>query len=221
MAHSDRPACRRIRTLGLNWGLVSARRMEGAGKRMAKRMTGCAQLRSFLMPVNYGIRMWLATREIRDAMLNGLIFLLATVALGASTLTVQDSDVGRDAPDSAATREECDVWVALGRHSYHWDQVAPNKEQFKIFYKTSSKGGYVNQCPWASYSIKPPPISSYEERGPSTGFSRPTFNGNLATVWIITAIPWGQGWGMNSEQCTLEKRKVNWVVRACVTGPMS
>jgi hypothetical protein len=154
-------------------------------------------------------------------MLSGVTFLLVTVALGGSALSVQNLDVGHDAPDKAVTRQDCDVWVALGRDRYHWGQVVPNKEQFKIFYKPSSDGSYVNQCPWTSYLIVPPPISSYDEHGSSTGFSRPIFNGDQATVWIINAIPWGQGWGMNSEQCTLERRKARWVVRGCVTGPMT
>jgi hypothetical protein len=122
-----------------------------------------------------------------------------------------------DAADKPLTHQDCDG-VALGRHEYQWGTKPTDKQQFKVFYRPSSSGGYAEQCPWSKYSITPPPIDSYDENGVSTGFIGPVYKNGAATVTIMNWIPWGNGWGMNSESCSLSVVGGHWTVRHCEPG---
>jgi hypothetical protein len=152
----------------------------------------------------------------------GLMVALSAVLGLSSPAGAQDAAQSRGpaSTEPAMTRQDCDVWVALGRAKFGWGAAPADKMQFKVFWRPAAHG-YIEQCPWSAYSITPPPIDSYDEHGSSTGFTGPTYKDGAASVDIINVIPWGQAWGINSETCTLAQANGRWTPLACKPGPMT
>ncbi|HLI66822.1 MAG TPA: hypothetical protein VKU90_10705 [Caulobacteraceae bacterium] len=60
------------------------------------------------------------------------------------------------AADAPLSKEDCAVWVALGRAYLGWGTAPPNPLQFQIFYRPQG-AGYVEQCPWRALGVTPLP----------------------------------------------------------------
>ncbi|MDB5446864.1 MAG: hypothetical protein JWQ97_2181 [Phenylobacterium sp.] len=169
----------------------------GGGVRFA-----CRFVRSGAWPMNSGAGPMRRHRRI-------LALLLCWPCLLGAAAQVQAAP-----PSAGPEREDCRIFVVLGRALLGWGRSAPDQSQFRIFYRPEG-AGYVQQCPWKRLGVTPPAATAPDPKA-SHDFTSPVYDhgGAEASVSYVTRLE-GEHLFLAQRTCRLRKTALGWRLLGC------